>query len=455
MLPPGLWMHTTPRQFLGAYSPFPRSIWINSLEPFDDFDRVCQIIWERSKEVEETLNRGQIPPGRAIKDCKTEDIKPSPRTEEQQKKTDDLGPCTQSEKDKRQNATDFTLPNPYLSDHRHVAKPSRTLSLVMEEQMKHREEEAEGQTKLTGHQPCPTEPSASGKLQGQLEIPPSFCPNDIPTATLANGMTAHAQAGVQSKAEAPQANTKTNVPAAIPAQQEAYDLLADFPPLGPPLRPLAMGEAHNRHPKAEKAKGKRGITHLPNHHQESGASHQRKTKNVPREESPICAGDQKSVLDLQTFGAADQRNSPTISCKAKKSNNQAIPKVAGTDGVGGNARSWASTAKVGMKQAAAPQEKARPCAFQQIVTINRAKANNATPSHHAAHPLKTANAHARQPRNPNQRVSPGQPYVSQHFGAQVHGANCPPGSRRHFPLLQAGGNLSKPSHVCSAATVTK
>ncbi len=47
--------------------------------------------------------------------------------------------------------------------------------------------------------------------------------------------------------------------------------------------------------------------------------------------------------------------------------------VAGTDGVGVNARSWASAAKAGMKQAAAPQEKARPCTFQQIVTINRAK----------------------------------------------------------------------------------
>lgn len=47
--------------------------------------------------------------------------------------------------------------------------------------------------------------------------------------------------------------------------------------------------------------------------------------------------------------------------------------VAGADGVGLNARSWASTAKAGMKQADAPQEKARPCTFQQIVNINRAK----------------------------------------------------------------------------------
>lgn len=43
--------------------------------------------------------------------------------------------------------------------------------------------------------------------------------------------------------------------------------------------------------------------------------------------------------------------------------------VAGTDGVGVSARTWASAAKVGMNQAAAPQEKARPCAAQQTVTI--------------------------------------------------------------------------------------
>lgn len=47
--------------------------------------------------------------------------------------------------------------------------------------------------------------------------------------------------------------------------------------------------------------------------------------------------------------------------------------VAGADGVGVSARSWANAAKAGMKQAAAPQEKARPATFQQIVTINKAK----------------------------------------------------------------------------------
>lgn len=41
--------------------------------------------------------------------------------------------------------------------------------------------------------------------------------------------------------------------------------------------------------------------------------------------------------------------------------------------MGVNARSWAFAAKAGMERAAAPQEKARPCTFQQIVTINSAK----------------------------------------------------------------------------------
>ena len=47
--------------------------------------------------------------------------------------------------------------------------------------------------------------------------------------------------------------------------------------------------------------------------------------------------------------------------------------VSGTDGVGVNARSWASAAKAGMRKAAALQEKARPCIFQEIVTVTRAK----------------------------------------------------------------------------------
>lgn len=47
--------------------------------------------------------------------------------------------------------------------------------------------------------------------------------------------------------------------------------------------------------------------------------------------------------------------------------------VAGADGVGGNARSWAIVAKAGMKQADAPQEKARPRTSPQINDTSRAK----------------------------------------------------------------------------------
>lgn len=47
--------------------------------------------------------------------------------------------------------------------------------------------------------------------------------------------------------------------------------------------------------------------------------------------------------------------------------------VSGADGTGVNARSWVNAAKMGMRQAAAPQEKARPCTFQHIVTINKVK----------------------------------------------------------------------------------
>ncbi|XP_065804425.1 uncharacterized protein [Labrus bergylta] len=260
-----------------------------------------------------------------------------------------------------------------------------------------------------GIQPCPTEPPASGKMHGQWEIPLSFHPNDIPTATLANVTPAHVQACVQGKAIAPQANSETNASppaeaAAAQMQQETYDLLADFPALVPPTKPLVIGEVHG-YPKTKNAKGKKGFTCLLNPCQESRASHQRREGNVPYEVSSICAGDQKSVPDLQPFGLTSHRNSATVSCDEKKGQNHETPTVAGTDGVGGNARSWASAAKAGMKQAAAPQEKARPCTFQQIATINRAKA----------------------------------------FGAQVHRANCPSGFRWRFPFQQVRGNLAKHS----------
>ncbi|XP_026205048.1 uncharacterized protein LOC113154857 isoform X2 [Anabas testudineus] len=305
--------------------------------------------------------------------------------------------------------------------------------------------------------PHPTEPAASRKMHGQWEIPLSFHPHNNPTGTLASRPTAPVQAPVQGKAETPQANSKT-VAAAL-TQQESYDLLADFPALQPPRRPLALGVLHNGNPNTTDARGKRGLIHRPNHRHETGATHQRKMENVPREVSSICAGDQKSVLDLQTL-TGGQWNSPIISCEELKANNQPPPRVAGADGAGVNARSWACAAKAGMKQAAAPQEKARPCSFQQIVTINRAKAapQNYTYKvappliiHYAyreANPLVTGLCCGPQPCNPNQFVRPGYPPTHQHFGAQVHPANCPPRfAYPRFHLQQAGGNFPKHKHV--------
>nr|XP_046273554.1 uncharacterized protein LOC124074560 isoform X2 [Scatophagus argus] len=307
----------------------------------------------------------------------------------------------------------------------------------------------------SGILPCPTEPPASGKVHGQREIPLSFHPHDIPTATLASGVTAHVQAPVQGKAATPQENSKTSETAAASLQQGAYDLLADFPALQPPKKSLALGVLHDGKPKPKDAKGKRGLTLSPNHCQESRASHQRRMEYVPHEVSSICAKDQNPVLDLQTFGSTCQSNSPTISSGQPKANNQLPPRAAGTDGVGVNARSWASAAKAGMKQADAPQEKARPCTFQQIVNINRAKAgysaahnfaNKGTPYHQAFRHLAPM-YHGPRPRNPNQFISPGYPYTHQ-FGARTHRANCPPGFRcPRFPFQQARGNPSKYSHM--------
>lgn len=171
--------------------------------------------------------------------------------------------------------------------------------------------------------PHPMKPPASGKMRGQWEIPLSLYPHNIPTDTLAGSLTSLVQAPVQCKAETPQANSKTI--AAAPTQQESYDLLADFPALQPPRRPLALGVLHNGNPKTIDAKRKRGIIHLPNHRPKTGATHQRKMENMPHEVSSICAGDQKSVLDLQTFGSASQCNSPIMSCEELKANNQPPP----------------------------------------------------------------------------------------------------------------------------------
>ncbi|XP_044027211.1 uncharacterized protein LOC122864139 isoform X3 [Siniperca chuatsi] len=616
MLPEDPWMPLTPKQFMSAFAPFPRSTWIHTHVPNDNFDRVCKNIWRRAKEAKDELGRGQSSPQRQQNNyCTVPDNKTSHRAEEQQKEKDDLGLSTQNEEDKQQYHTDFTLPCPYLLGrrHPHVARPAREASPAMEGEMK-QNEEAKGKRNLekdaedkqrsvesslkkiwvpqsssrretqssapqpqplatdpvcsatedhtphlqdeeesplpstlprdtcesedehdirsssdsnssddddvvtlpgvrtcatdssnddsasdnndcseeeneiphscvelssdgeqdsptsstekdfpplstikAGILPCPTEPPASGKMHGQWEIPLSFHPHDIPTVTLASGVTAHAQAPVQGKAEAPQANLKSSAPSADPMQQEAYDLLADFPALQPPKKPLALGVLCDGNPKTKKTEGKRGLTHSPNRRQESRASHQRRMENVPHKVSSICAGDQKSVLDLQIFGSISQR----ISCEELKASNQLPPRVAGTDGVGVNARSWASAAKAGMKQAAAPQEKARPCTFQQIVTINRAKArysaaqnfaNKATPSNQAASPPVTAMCQGPRPRNPNRFVRPGYPPTHLQYGAQAHRANCPPGFRYpRFPLQQARGNPSKQPRVTTAS----
>ncbi|KAA8586103.1 uncharacterized protein c19h1orf94 isoform X2 [Etheostoma spectabile] len=235
-----------------------------------------------------------------------------------------------------------------------------------------------------GTLPCSTEPPALWKVPSQWELPLLFHPDNTLTATVAE------------------------------TQHVAYDLLADFPALQPPKKPLALGVLLNGNPKTKGASWKRGLTHSQTQRQESGASNQRRKENVPHEVSSICAGDQKSVLCW-----SGQRNSPAISCEELKANNQPPPIVAGTDGVDDiSARSWASAARAGMKQAAAPQEKARPCTFQHTVPINRTKAgcsaaqnfpNKVTPSHKAAPPM----CHGPRPRNPNQFVRPGYPPTHQ------------------------------------------
>lgn len=174
--------------------------------------------------------------------------------------------------------------------------------------------------------PCPTEPPVSGKMQGQWEIPLSFHPHDIPAASLASGVTAHAQAPIQGKAEAPQANSKTSAPPAAMMQQEAYDLLADFPALQPPKNPSALGAWRDGNPKNRDVGEGKGFVNPTSRRQERKATHQRRMKNVPRDVSSICAGDQKSVLDPQTLGRTSKCKAPPIGCKDPKANNQPPPR---------------------------------------------------------------------------------------------------------------------------------
>lgn len=173
-----------------------------------------------------------------------------------------------------------------------------------------------------GRPPCPRDCPASGKMQGQWEISLSVHPHDIPTATLAGDTTAHAQASVQGKEEAPQANLRASPSPAVPTQQEAYDLMADFPALKAPKKG-ALSAARDGKSKSKVVDGKRGIFYTSNHYQE--AAHQRRIQSVPREVSSICAGVQKISLDLQAFGSAGQFNSRTISREEQRANNQPPP----------------------------------------------------------------------------------------------------------------------------------
>lgn len=162
-------------------------------------------------------------------------------------------------------------------------------------------------TRRKGLLPHHAKPPASGMLRGQWEIPLSFHPHNIPTDTLASGPAAPVQAPVQGRAEAPQATSKTTPPLAAQTQQGPYDLLADFPALQTPRRPLALSELHGGNPKTKDATGKRQITQRPNHRQETEARYE--MKNGPHMVSSICARDQMSEPNPQTSGSS------SISCK--------------------------------------------------------------------------------------------------------------------------------------------
>lgn len=170
--------------------------------------------------------------------------------------------------------------------------------------------------------PCPTELPASGKIHSQWEIPLLFCPHHSPTATFANGGATHAPAPVQGKAEAPRANSRNYAAAAASTQQEAYDLLADFPALQASKEPLALGVFHDGNPTSNDAEGKVGHTRSQNQCQESRAYHRRRTGNVSHKVH-IRAGDHKYVLNIQTF---DHGISSSISCEEPKANNQPPPR---------------------------------------------------------------------------------------------------------------------------------
>lgn len=166
----------------------------------------------------------------------------------------------------------------------------------------------------------PTEPSALWKVHSQWEAPLPFRPHNIPTTTLARNTIAPVQAPVQDKAL--QANSKTDT---LPKCQSAYDPLTDFPTLQPTENPLALGGLHHGNFNTKAAKEESSLTLLPNHCQDSVVSHERRLENVPREVSSICSGEQKSVLNLETFGLVSQPRYPAVSCEKVKANKPSPP----------------------------------------------------------------------------------------------------------------------------------
>ena len=171
----------------------------------------------------------------------------------------------------------------------------------------------------------PMEPPASRNTQLLREIPLSFYPNDIPTAALASSMIAHEQAPVQGKAEAPQAISQSSPPPAGPSQQAVHDVLADIPPLPPPVKPSVLRELFGGNARAKDVKGKRGHDHLQHHCQQRRVSHQRRMRRVPHEVSNISVGVKNPVLGLQTYGSTGRCNSQNRSSKEQKANRQSPP----------------------------------------------------------------------------------------------------------------------------------
>lgn len=55
MMPKERRVPVAPVRVACAYVPFPRSTWIHPQVPADDFDRVCQNIWRRTKQAEVEL----------------------------------------------------------------------------------------------------------------------------------------------------------------------------------------------------------------------------------------------------------------------------------------------------------------------------------------------------------------------------------------------------------------